>query len=401
MSERLFIRLGTQTDDVCQWLVWSEQEQEIIASGELPDATQLHTLSERAGARPVDVMVPTSAITLTEVNLPEKGQRQALKALPFMLEDVLAQDIDQLHFVPGPRHGSALSVAIVAHEQMQLWVDWVKAAGLNVKRMIPDSLALPLADGCQWAAMTINDELLIRIGEGQGHSIPSAWQDAVLPKLLPLQDAEDDMDTVTVANYSPLELQGAELFSQPLELPMLVLAKGALQAPMNLMTDQYRPKRESNKTLLVWKNAAIIVGVCLLLSFIQKGVDIYQTHKQIDEVKAETVAVFKQATGSRSSKNVETILRSMLRKYQGKSSNSDMFAMMSGLIQAFEKVPSVQPNSLRYDGNRGELRLQISADSYDQVEAFKQAIGKGFNVDSGAQNKEDDKVSTILTLRNH
>ncbi|RLV60777.1 type II secretion system protein GspL [Parashewanella curva] len=399
MSERLFIRLGTHADDACQWLVWSEQEQEIIASGELADATQLHTLSERAGARPVDALVPTSAITLTQVNLPEKGQRQALKALPFMLEDVLAQDIEQLHFVPGSRNGSSLSVAVVAHEQMQSWVDWVKAAGLNVKRMIPDSLALPLADGCQWAAMDIGNELLVRTGEGQGHSIPSEWQDSVLPKLLPLQDAEDEMDTVTIANYSPMELEGAELLSQPLELPMLVLAKGALHAPMNLMTEQYRPKREGNKTLLLWRNAAFIAAVCILLSFIHKGVDIYQTHKQIEAIKADTAAVFKRATGRSNTSNVEFHLRNLLKQYKGKSSSSDMFAMLEGVTQAFKKVPSVQPNSLRYDGNRSELRLQISADSYDQVEAFKQAIGKGFKVDSGAQNKEDDKVSTILTLR--
>ena len=72
MSERLLIRLGTSQEQTCSWLVWSELEQEIIGSGELKDAQALASLTERAGNRPVDVLVPSSAITLTQVEMPEK-----------------------------------------------------------------------------------------------------------------------------------------------------------------------------------------------------------------------------------------------------------------------------------------------------------------------------------------
>ena len=75
VSERLFIRLGQSFEQPCSWLVWSEQEQEIIGSGELSDASALSTLTERAANRAVDVLVPASSITLTAVDLPEKGQR--------------------------------------------------------------------------------------------------------------------------------------------------------------------------------------------------------------------------------------------------------------------------------------------------------------------------------------
>lgn len=167
MSERLFIRLGRNTEQACSWLVWSEQEQEIIASGELANAQGLATLTERAGNRPIDVLVPASAMTLTSVNLPEKGQRQALKALPFMLEEMLADDVDAMHFTVGPRNGDALSVVAVAHEQMQTWLNCLTEAGLKVKRIVPDCLALPLQE-CQWAAMRFGNELLLRTGSGTG-----------------------------------------------------------------------------------------------------------------------------------------------------------------------------------------------------------------------------------------
>ncbi|MGL6151093.1 MAG: type II secretion system protein GspL, partial [Aeromonas sobria] len=53
MSESLVIRLGTNKQQPVAWLVWSGQEQEIIASGTLPSADALSELQERAGGRPV------------------------------------------------------------------------------------------------------------------------------------------------------------------------------------------------------------------------------------------------------------------------------------------------------------------------------------------------------------
>ena len=60
MSESLVIRLGTNKQQPVAWLVWSGQEQEIIASGTLPSADALGELQERAGGRPVVTLVPGS-----------------------------------------------------------------------------------------------------------------------------------------------------------------------------------------------------------------------------------------------------------------------------------------------------------------------------------------------------
>lgn len=62
--EQLLVRLGSRHEDPVQWLVWSGGEQEIIASGELPDASQLTTLKERAGQRAVIALAPASDVLL-------------------------------------------------------------------------------------------------------------------------------------------------------------------------------------------------------------------------------------------------------------------------------------------------------------------------------------------------
>lgn len=393
MSERLFIRLGRTAEQACAWLVWSEQEQEIIASGELTNADALVSLSERAGNRPVDVLVPAAAMTLTHVNLPEKGQRQALKALPFMLEESLATDVDSMHFAVGPRDGDRLSVVAVAHEQMQTWLTCLAEAGLKVKRIVPDCLALPLQE-CQWAAMRMGNELLLRTGVGTGQSVPLSWLPVAMDQLLV------DQADISVASYSELDMAGVQVQPQPLDLPMLVLARGILQAPINLLSGIYTPKREYSKHLLVWRNAAIVLVLACLLALVDKGLTIHQLKTQTAELKSQSEAIYKQTVpGNSRIVNLRQQMDSQLRSLQGQGSGAEFFVMLNGLQDAFKQVPDLKPNSIRFDSSRNELRMQVSAKDYAQIEKFKDLIGRRFQLDGGTMNSSDSQVTSTLTLR--
>ncbi|MFA7518473.1 type II secretion system protein GspL [Shewanella sp.] len=393
MSERLFIRLGRTAEQACSWLVWSEQEQEIIASGELANAQGLSTLTERAGNRPVDVLVPAAAMTLTSVHLPEKGQRQALKALPFMLEEALADDVDAMHFTVGPRDGDALSVVAVAHEQMQTWLSCLTEAGLKVKRIVPDCLALPLQE-CQWAAMNFGNELLLRTGFATGQSLPLPWLPIALEQLRPAQGE------VSVASYTEMQLEGVELKLQSLELPMLVLARGILHAPVNLLSGVYTPKREYSKQLMMWKSAAIVIAIACVLALVNKGLTIHQVNGQVADLKAQSESIYQQVIpGNSRIVNLRSQMESQLRALQGQGSGAEFFAMLDGLQDAFKQVPELKPNSLRFESARNEIRMQVSAKNYAQIEKFKEIVGRRFQLDGGTMNSGEEQVTSTLTLR--
>ncbi|MGS0682235.1 type II secretion system protein GspL [Shewanella sp. 125m-7] len=395
MSERLFIRLGQTAEQPCSWLVWSEQEQEIIGSGELSDASALSTLTERAGHRAVEVLVPASSITLTQVELPEKSQRQAVKALPFMLEENLAQNVDELHFVTGPRDGDALSIAVVAHEQMQAWIEWLSDAGLKAKCIVPDCLALPLAE-CDWAAMTFGKEILLRTGEGSGVSLSQSWLDVALPELLPATSSTQ----TTVAGYTELQLAGTQVKVQPLDLPMLVLAKGLLHAPMNLLSGVYKPKKEYGKHLTLWRNAGIAFAVIVVLALVNKGLNIHQMNSDADALQAQSEQIYKQVIpGSSRVVNLRSQMGSYVRTLQGGGSGSEFFVMLSGMRDAFDQVPELKPTTLRFDSNRNEIRMQVTAKNYEQIEKFKEIIARSYKLDGGAMNSGESQVTSTLTIR--
>lgn len=395
MIERLFIHLGSAYEQPCSWLVWSEQEQEIIASGELANAGELSSLTERAGNRPVEVLVSSAALAMTQVTLPEKGQRQALKALPFMLEEQLVDNVEQMHFVVGAREGEQLNVVAVTHEQMQNWLEWLTEAGLKARVIVPDCLALPLAD-CQWAAMMFGRELLLRTSVGSGQSIPADWSEVIVPRLLPTGGDEQ----VSVATYTSMTIPGTQVHEQPLELPLQVLAKGLSQAGINLLSGVYKPKRELSKHLTLWRNAAIAAGIVVVLALANKGINIYRMDAQIAELKAQTESIYRKAVpGSSRIVNLRSQMKSELGKLQGQGGGDRLFAMLVSLEGSFNQVPELRPDSLRFDSNRGELRMQVSAKSYGQIEKFRELAGKDFDVSAGAMNSSDDQVTSTLTLR--
>ena len=96
MGETLFIRLGSQAENRVHWLIKTDGQEEIIASGELPNAGELTQLAEKSSARNVVAFVPASDIAIKRLKVPGSSQRAIRLAAPYMLEEELAQDVEQL-----------------------------------------------------------------------------------------------------------------------------------------------------------------------------------------------------------------------------------------------------------------------------------------------------------------
>ena len=80
-------------------------------------------------------------------------------------------------------------------------------------------------------------------------------------------------------------------------------------------------------------------------------------------------------------------------------SGSQFFNMLDAMKPAFEKVPSLKPTTLRFDASRGELRMQVEAANYGQLETFTELLSHSYKVDSGAMNSNDSNVTSTLTIR--
>jgi general secretion pathway protein L len=400
--EQLVVRLGANPDESIHWIVWSSQQNEIIASGELPNAAQLSTLADRAGRRPICALVPTSDILLKWVELPAKAGRKALAAIPFILEEEISGDISQQFFALGPKEGNKQAVAIVNKEKLQSWLTIIEDAGLACDQLIPDVLALPLTGENAWSILELGQQLLVRKDSWAGLQGERDWLIQAINHLA-RQYAKKTKQALLLNDYSGIEMadiENLEVSMMPLELPMKVLAQGVQSAKFNLLQGEYKIKNKVGGQWKKWRLAAVLAVIALFTTLIDKSVEQNRLNKQLADLKAQVSSEYKRAFPNAGAyRDLKATMTRQMKALEQGGGGASMLIMLSQLRPAFEES-NVKPQTMRFDSSRAELRMQAVATNFDALDKFKrQAEAQGFTVEQGSINQKDNQVIGTLSIR--
>lgn len=141
---------------------------------------------------PATILVPTERVRMLAVDLPLPNRARRLAALPFAIEDQVAEPLESLHLALGARTDPAEApnrylVGVVRAETMAEWVALAEAHGLGGAPMVPDVLLLPRpVEG--WAVESRDGRALVLAADGTGFAMPaallgSAWESAGRPRI--------------------------------------------------------------------------------------------------------------------------------------------------------------------------------------------------------------------------
>ncbi|AGH47573.1 type II secretion system protein GspL [Paraglaciecola psychrophila] len=400
--EQLVVRLGANPNEPIHWIVWSGQQNEIIASGELPNAAQLATLGDRAGRRSICVLVPTSDVLLKWVELPAKAGRKALAAIPFILEEEISGDIAQQFFALGPKNGNKQAVAVVNKEKLQSWLNMIEDAGLTCDQVIPDVLALPIADKNAWSILELGRQLLVRKDDWAGLQGERDWLIQAINHHA-RQYAKLNQQALLVNDYSGTNLadvENLEVSVMPLELPMKVLAQGVKLTEFNLLQGEYKISNKVSGQWKKWRLAAVLAVIALFTTLIDKTLEQNRLTEQLATLKTQVSSEYKRAFPNAGAyRDLKTTMTRQMKALEQGGGGASMLIMLSQLRPAFEES-QVKPQTMRFDSSRGELRIQVVARNFDALDQFKrQAEAQGFTVEQGSINQKDNQVIGSLSIR--
>ena len=392
MSEQLVIRLGSLPQQNISWLVWAQASQEVIASGEIQDTAQLPDLAQRLGKRPVIALVPASDVQLKQVVLPGKPSRQTAQALPYMLEEEQAEDIDQLFIASGQvlqQDGQYhQQVAICRRDKLVQWLSALQDAGFTVSRMIPDALLLP--EQQLPACIQLHEQWLLKQSSWQIAAVDASWwgdylQLAAMPML---------------SSYSPWpdELKQPHQLIAP-ELPLALLASQLPLNSFNLLQGEYKPKRKRDPQLDKWRASAMLLASVAVIYASVQAVAGWQWSRQADAVNQQINALYQQTFPGERIVNLRAQLQQKLAGTASGSEHSFLQQLQSVQTQ-LAQVPDIRLENLRYDGKRNELRFVASGNSFQSFDKLKSALEQaGFTVDQGALSNDGGKVQGSVALR--
>ncbi|PMM36141.1 type II secretion system protein GspL [Vibrio splendidus] len=412
MSEFLTVRLSSEPQSPVQWLVWSTSQQEVIASGELSSWEQLDELTPYAEKRSCIALLPGNECLIKRVEIPKGAARQFDSMLPFLLEDEVAQDIEDLHLTILDKDATHATVCGVDREWLKQALDLFREANIIFRKVLPDTLAVPLEDQ-GISALQIDQHWLLRQGNSQRHyqavSISEAW----LPMFLQSDwvVAGEEEQATTIFSYTAMpsddvqQQSGLEWQAKPAELVMSLLSQQAITSSVNLLTGTFKTKSSFSKYWRVWQKVAI--AACLLVAVIvtQQVLKVQQYEAQAEAYRAESERIFRAVLpGKQRIPTVSYLKRQMndeAKKYGGSGEGDSLLGWLALLPETLGQVKTIEVESIRYDGNRSEVRLQAKSSDFQHFETARVKLEEKFVVEQGPLNRNGDAVFGSFTLKPH
>lgn len=406
MSEFLTVRLSSEPQSPVQWLVWSTSQQEVIASGELSSWDQLGELTPYAEKRSCIALLPGNECLIKRVEIPKGAARQFDSMLPFLLEDEAAQDIEDLHLTILDKDATHATVCGVEREWLKQALDTFREANIIFRKVLPDTLALPLEDQ-GISALQIDQHWLLRQSNYQAVSINEAWLAMFLQSDWVALD--DEEQSPTIFSYTALpsddiqQQSGIEWQAKPAELVMSLLSQQAITSGVNLLTGTFKTKSSFSKYWRVWQKVAI--AACLLVAVIvtQQVLKVQQYEAQAEAYRTESERIFRSVLpGKQRIPTVSYLKRQMndeAKKYGGSGDGDSLLGWLALLPETLGQVKAIEVNSIRYDGNRSEVKLEAKSSDFQHFETARVKLEEKFTVEQGPLNRNGDAVFGSFTLK--
>ncbi len=388
-------------DDECfEWQLLDSNHLPIgqSAKGALKEAVEL------APRRKIIYLVPGEDVLLTSVNVPARSKQQLAKAVPYALEEDLAEDIEALHFALGSKQpDGSYPVAVVSRSRLDTWLEEFKAADIVPNTIIPEPLSLPI-DPTAWSLLIEPGRAIGRIGEYFAYTCDEANLEEILNLLY--TEIEDKPSLINVYRSDPDE---SLPFKLPLEIrtqedyPLAVLASGLEEKKaIDLLQGDYKRGYGAAQLLRPWRFAAALLGVWLTVLITSETLDYWKLAKQQQALEQRIESVFRETFPDvERVVNPRVQMQQRLSSLQGAQKSDDpsgFLPIVEAGGRAIKAITDIQIDTLSY--RQGRLEVSLKATNLDALEKVKQRLRQdGFQAEIASADTSGQGVDARLVIQ--
>ncbi len=431
MSYRLYVRpllpnAGNGEDsDAClfNWVLYDASGDAQAQGIGDPRSTIEQTLSQNGLEDVLLVgLIPGDEALFCVADIPAKQSRFVNQALPYAVEEQIAQDIESVHLALGLHTQEGYRVAAIDRDRMAQWLElfngWPHS---RLEAIYPDAALLPVTDG-GWSVCLDGESAMMASDRGEWLSMQSANL-GMFAHTLAAPSTEDVVTEVPVVVYgteSEFDEQQAmlgELMApgrlsvrrEVLELMPLELLAHAhhnhLCRPINLCQREFSVKDGKASPLKPWKPLIAVAAVWFVVQVaVEAGMGFYY-QQQADDLRQQAMAVYRESfPGDRRTHagNVRRVVEGQLRTAGSGGPDMDFVTLMKYTGQQYSKVAStgsVTFNSINYSQSRGELVVDVRAETYDRLSALRNGLAaQGLDAKIGSVVNESSGARGRLTV---
>lgn len=397
MTDLVVLKLGATPGDPLAWGAVSGGR--MTEAGRVENVAALAGLAGRFadGARMVAVL-PGEQVALRDIPSPPKQSAKLRAAAGYLLEDELAEDVDDLHISVTSGAEGARAYAI-SKSILKTWIDALSEAGVALSAVSVD-FAL-IGGGRSTCVIAADGGRIIAARGNAGFAAEIELADLVAPAFM--QAAGD----AAIISYGAHEHVGrwaaAPVERRPLahEADLVALFGenlGAKAEHPDFLSGEFRPKRQRSFQVGAWRRtAALAAGLAaslVALGFASglKDWRIAQRYQQTAE------ALHKSAFPAFNGGDIRGHVRGLLASG---SRTAGFLEMTARLTAGLEGHPGVSIERIRFDAARGQYVFSIRSASDSGIETFRTGLlGAGIEAaDNGGYRRTGDQWVGEMTAR--
>lgn len=336
---------------------------------------------------------PGTEVRLLQLTVSPEEKKHLQQALPFLLEEQLAEDIEQLHFASCPLDKNTFGVALCRHTTMAAWKA-VLADLPDLPQWLPEPLLLPWQPG-EWCLVFAADAVIVRSGECEGYTVEpqllptllaAAAEDAP-PQLLVAYGSDQERDLALV----PAALQDRVQWRRGSLGSALMLARD--EHPLNLRQGSYAARLPLERWWQQWRIAAAVLGVAFALQLAATWADYRALSSENLALRAAIESSYRQAMPEGALVDAERQLRRQLDGLRGGGGGGGFVRLLEQAGGIIAQRPGTSVVSINYNQRGGEMRLNIVASDFAAVEQLRAGLaGAGLAAVMESSSAQGDSV---------
>ncbi|MBC7185155.1 MAG: type II secretion system protein GspL [Marinobacter sp.] len=431
MSYRLYVRpippfADADQDSAAQMYNWvlhdASGDAQARGTGDSRDSIE-QTLGQNALDNVLLIgLIPGEEALYCLADIPAKQSRFIRQALPYAVEEQIAQDIDSVHLALGNHTDQGYRVAAVDRERMAQWVHLFSGwEHVRLEAIYPDASLLPRTAG-GWSVCLDGDTAMMVSERGEWlsmqsanlgmfvHTLAAPSEDEVvaeLPVTLYGTEGEFEIHQSGIAELSAsgrLAVRKEVLELMPLEL-LAYSFHHHLCEPVNLCQGMFSANSDKASPLKPWKPLIAVAAVWFVIQVaLQAGMGFYYQN-QAEKLRSDAMAIYREAFPNdrrTHAGNVQRVIEGQLRVAGSSGPEVDFITLMKYTGQQYARLPgsqSVNFSSVNFSRSRGELIVDVRADSYDNLSALRNGLSnQGLEAQIGSVVNESGGARGRLTV---
>ncbi|MEM7217555.1 MAG: type II secretion system protein GspL [Pseudomonadota bacterium] len=356
----------------------------------------------------VVLLVPTDLVLNVNCDVPGRNAAQVRRALPFVVEEFVATDIESMHVAAGEfRRGEPIRASVIERKMLEDWLRLLEQAGIRPGYAMVDADLLGARAG-EGSFLFDGNQLLVRTSETTASLDPENLE-FVIGSIVEqcgdepqLEIINGTLDPLLVAQLPPeTTVDVTELEAGETVLGFLAqrwLRKGPSTDMVNLLQGDYAVSLDRGSSGGGWRSVATLAAAWFGIALLALGAKGIYANMQAEKLNDQTASLYKDIYPA--ARRVPPNPQRQMTLYMGGTAEetADFIPLLARLSSHMDA--GVKLRSVNYQGTRKELSCELILSGFDALEGLKDKLdGEGLGVDISSADQQADGVHARLRIR--